>query len=184
LRRFTPATILATTALFVALTGTATAGAVALITGKQIKNGSIGIVDLSAGARAALKGNRGPSGPAGLPGPAGVAGPAGPAGPPGVQSTKLYASDFTVTTNDGLTLSCPAGQGILTGGYFVDDADALVFSDHQVLNGWGIIVVNLDPGDPIGGTLYATCAAGVVPTITTTAADFRAELGDFRRSLD
>lgn len=176
MRRFSPATILATIALFVALTGSATAGAVALITGKQIKNGSIGIVDLNAGARAGLKGKRGPSGPAGLPGAAGVVGPAGPAGPPGVQNTKLYASDFTVETNNALTLSCPTGQGIITGGYFVDDADALVFSDHQVLNGWGIIVVNLDPSDPIGGTLYATCAAGVVATIAATAADFETEV--------
>ena len=62
-------TVIACIALFVALTGTATAGAVALITGKQIKNGSIGLVDLSANTKSALQAEvAGPAGRAGLPG--------------------------------------------------------------------------------------------------------------------
>ena len=89
MRRLSPVTtVIACIALFVALTGTATAGAVVLITGKQIKNGSIGLVDLSADTKSALKGNRGPAGRAGLPGPAGPQGSQGAKGDPGSKGDK------------------------------------------------------------------------------------------------
>jgi|SRR5215216_1766119 len=58
------------------------ATAAGLITGRQIKDHSIGIVDLKKKAQALLHGQRGPQGPAG---------PAGPAGPPGQSSTIAYA---------------------------------------------------------------------------------------------
>jgi hypothetical protein len=70
---------------------TATAATI-VITSKNIKNGTIQTVDISAKAKRALKGNRGPrgfggpqgpQGPTGVPGPAGRAGPAGPEGPEG-----------------------------------------------------------------------------------------------------
>jgi len=68
-------------ALFIALGGPAAATDAAdkvsrvVITGKQIKDGSIGTKDLSAKARASLRGQTGPQGPAG---PQGVQGPPGP----------------------------------------------------------------------------------------------------------
>jgi hypothetical protein len=83
--RFTPATVIASIALFVALAGSAAAGT-ALITGAQIKNGSIGLADLSATAKSSLRGQQGPAGPAGAGGafgPQGVAGPQGIQGPQG-----------------------------------------------------------------------------------------------------
>jgi hypothetical protein len=66
------------------------AEAAGLITGKQIRNHTIGLVDLKRTARKALRGERGLQGPAG---PAGPQGPPGPAGVPGpVQpSTAAYA---------------------------------------------------------------------------------------------
>jgi hypothetical protein len=69
-------------ALAVALNGPAVsavaARAAAQITGKQIKNGSIQAKDLSAAARATLRGQQGPPGPQGAQGPVGPAtGPAG-----------------------------------------------------------------------------------------------------------
>jgi hypothetical protein len=55
-RQLSPGTALAMIALFVALTGTATAGGIALIvTSANIKNGTIRTVDLSTGAKRALK---------------------------------------------------------------------------------------------------------------------------------
>jgi hypothetical protein len=63
-------------ALVLALNGPAHATvsrAVAQITGKQIKNGSIQEKDLSAAARASLHGQQGPAGPPGLTGPPGPA---------------------------------------------------------------------------------------------------------------
>jgi len=64
-------------AVIAAASGTA---ATMVITSKNIKNGTIQTVDISAKAQRALRGNEGPAGPAG---PAGVAGPTGPAGPAG-----------------------------------------------------------------------------------------------------
>lgn len=80
-------------AVVAAASGTA---ATIVVTSKQIKNGTIQSVDISAKAKRALKGNRGPRGFRGLggfqgvqgaPGVAGAAGPQGPAGPPGHLAT-------------------------------------------------------------------------------------------------
>src|SRR4051794_37439904 len=79
-------------ALALALNGPAVATDVARagaqITGKQIKNGSIGTKDLSAAARASLRGQQGPPG---APGAKGDQGPVGPAtGPAGGDLTGSY----------------------------------------------------------------------------------------------
>jgi hypothetical protein len=99
-KRLSPATGIALLALFVALGGTATAAA--LITGAQIKNGSIQVIDLSAKARAALKGQRGPRGATG---PAGAQGLAGAQGPAGASATALFA----VVDENGVLLK---GSGV------------------------------------------------------------------------
>ena len=65
---------------------TATA-AVIVVTSKNIKNGTIQTVDISAKAKRALKGNRGTRGPAGQQGPPGQAGSPGQAGLPGAPGT-------------------------------------------------------------------------------------------------
>lgn len=80
--------VISLVALFVALSGTGYAAATKLLPKnsvgtKQVINGSLGTVDLSKKARAALKGNRGPAGAAGAPGAAGPVGATGPAGPAG-----------------------------------------------------------------------------------------------------
>jgi hypothetical protein len=65
-----------------AASGTA---ATLVVTSKNIKNGTIQTVDISAKAKLALKGNRGARGPQGLVGAVGDKGPTGPGGPPGPQ---------------------------------------------------------------------------------------------------
>ena len=75
-------------ALLAALGGTAGAAISGLITGAQIKNGTIGLVDLSTSAKQSLKGQRGltgPTGPQGAQGGQGVKGDTGPAGATGSQ---------------------------------------------------------------------------------------------------
>src|SRR4051795_9064957 len=67
-------------ALLVAMSGSAVAAS--LITGKQIKDGTIQTRDLSKRAVKALKSSAAP-GPRGADGPAGPAGPAGPKGDAG-----------------------------------------------------------------------------------------------------
>jgi Collagen triple helix repeat (20 copies) len=67
-------------AVVAAASGTA---ATIVITSKNIKNGTIEAVDISAKAKRALKGNRGPRGAAGPPGATGAQGASGPQGPAG-----------------------------------------------------------------------------------------------------
>jgi hypothetical protein len=77
-----PALVVSIVALVFALAGGATAAT--LITGKQVKNGSLTGVDVKDRSLTAkdFKGSlRGPTGPSGLPGPAGAPGQTGPAGP-------------------------------------------------------------------------------------------------------
>ncbi len=90
-RRPSVAVILSLVALFVALGGTSYAAATKLIgkntvSSAQVVNHSLGTIDLSRKAAAALKGNRGvigPAGPQGAAGATGAQGAAGPAGPAG-----------------------------------------------------------------------------------------------------
>jgi Collagen triple helix repeat (20 copies) len=72
-------------AVVAAASGTA---ATIVVTSKNIKNGTIQRVDISAKAQRALRGNRGPAGPVGPAGGAGAAGPAGPVGAVGPQGAK------------------------------------------------------------------------------------------------
>lgn len=70
------------------------AGAAKFVTGADIRNGSIGLNDLSRAARRALKGRAGPAGEDGVEGPAGPTGPQGPAGPSSL-STTVRSQTFT-----------------------------------------------------------------------------------------
>jgi hypothetical protein len=110
-------------ALFVALAGSATAGT-ALITGAQIKNGSIGLRDLSANAKRALKGQRGPQGYQGPQGPQGVPGvPGAPGARGGFDPAKLkyiIGPDVSIASGEVGTAraDCPAGTAAVSGGFF------------------------------------------------------------------
>jgi hypothetical protein len=92
----------------IAVFAATSAGAAKFITGADIKNGSIGLRDISRAARRGLKGKTGPAGPAGAQGPVGPQGPAGPAS----ISTTVRSQDFAA---DGSNLArgevrCPAGM--------------------------------------------------------------------------
>jgi hypothetical protein len=119
------ANIVSTLALLFALTGTAAAtGLPALITGQQIKNGSItgqDLADHSIGADKLATGVISDLRPvAGSPGPAGAQGPAGPAGPQGAAGA------------DGA-----AGTGITLAGYAKTD-DQSVAADSNPHAIWSI----------------------------------------------
>lgn len=115
--------------ILIATAGTATAAKV--ITGKQIKNGSITSKDLSKPLRAQLK-KAGAKGPQGVPGPQGVAGPKGDPGAKGdTGSPGLAGVEVKVTTqtvNNGQTGAgnaiCPAGKIALGGGVTVANGGA------------------------------------------------------------
>ena len=111
-------------AVVAAASGTA---ATIVVTSKNIKNGTIQTVDISAKAKRALKGNRGLRGLQGSSGPAGPAGVAGAAGPQGIQGLpgRPGISGYQVveqeTASDAvaykeLTVPCPDGKTVIGGG--------------------------------------------------------------------
>lgn len=141
----TSRTALAVIVAALALIVSAGAGATAslMITGKQIKDGSVTtkdvknrslkVKDLSAKARNKLRGATGPAGPRGATGATGATGPAGPTGPTGLQGLPGVpglpgVSGFEVITetvsisalDDGTaTAECPSGKKAIsaTSGY-------------------------------------------------------------------
>lgn len=121
--------------LAVAVGAAATAGAARLITGKQIKDGSIEIKDLSTKARASLRGATGPAGPAGPKGETGAKGDTGPSGTSGLKGADgvngasgadgvpgagLATSLFSVdTTNPTFSLIGGGSTGSEAGGQII-----------------------------------------------------------------
>ena len=110
-----PATALALVALFVALDGPAVAAR--LVSGAQIKDGTVQLKDLSRKARTALAGRAGPPGPQGVPGQPGAPGATGDAGPAGPQGTAGAVGAAGEDGQDGQDgVPGPAG-GDLQGSY-------------------------------------------------------------------
>jgi hypothetical protein len=126
------ATVASTAALAVALSGTSYA-AVSLISGQNIKNGTVTTADIknhnlklkdfSSGARSGLTGATGatgPQGPQGLQGAQGIQGIQGPIGPSNAYSVfNDGATAMTASFKTVLTLPLPAGS-------YVVNAKALV----------------------------------------------------------
>lgn len=137
-------------AVALAVGAAGTAGAAKLITGKQIKDGSIETRDLSKKARAALKGATGKTGAAGAPGAAGAVGPAGPAGPAG--------------PNGSVGANGAAGQPGQSG----SSAPSLQFGRVSVNNNDTPAFSTLG-GDPIGSEVGAQTA--VPPGVPLVARD-------------
>lgn len=143
-RRPSPAMVVASLALLLALGGASFAAATALaphsvgtlqlkkfavgtdqlktnaVLGTKIKNGTLSKLDFAAGqVPIGPQGPQGPQGPAGGQGPAGAVGPAGPAG--GFDATKFHIKSFpSVNINNGNygggDYSCDSGQSALSGG--------------------------------------------------------------------
>ena len=96
-----------------ALVVASTATAALVVTSANIKNGTIKMVDISAGAKRALKGNRGPRGAQG------PQGNPGPQGPQGIQRlVRVEASDSVAPEQvKSVVANCPAGMLAVSGGY-------------------------------------------------------------------
>jgi hypothetical protein len=154
-KRPSPALVVAIVALFVAFSGTATAALVmtgknikdGTITGKDVKNRTLGTNELSKKAVTSLQGQRGPTGPGGPQGPkgeagvqgvqgpkgdTGAAGPQGPKGDTGVAQITTRTAGFNLdgpmgAGNDGAAM-CQAGESAVGGGYRLPSASILVGS--------------------------------------------------------
>jgi hypothetical protein len=155
----------------IALTLLITTGAFAankMLTGANIKNGSIGIVDLSKTAKAALKGQpgekgatgekgetgaagpQGPAGAAGATGASGAQGPKGPAGASGYEvNTWRYSTDDDNTDMGSAysgvgggaiaTVACSPGKVALGGGYRFKSQGDNGFNSPAISDGSGVV---------------------------------------------
>jgi hypothetical protein len=150
LRRTSPGVILGIAAIVFALAGTSYAATAVItkssqvkkgvLTGKNVKNRSLGVADLSRKARNSLRGQTGPQGPAGPAGATGAAGATGPigatgatgaAGAPGANGVSGYAYvQESIGPNSDTTKSvfvaCPAGKKVLGGGARITGAATTV----------------------------------------------------------
>jgi hypothetical protein len=148
-------------AAFVAAVVAAASGTAAtiVITSKDIKDGTIQTVDISARAKRALKGNRGPRGYVGLQGPQGQQGPQGPTGPhgPPISYTNAHSDHVTVPPGSGsfrfAEAVCPAGTQVVGGGYATDQVStALLVPTNSYPVGlpdgrgaWYVVMFNIGP---------------------------------------
>jgi hypothetical protein len=147
----------------------ATAGAAALITGKNvadgsltsrdIKNGSLKGIDVRDGSltRADLTGDligppgpegpEGPQGPTGPTGPQGYTGQQGPAGPAGVFAYEIVRNPNSIGAelSDAWYVECPPGMKVLGGGVWTDeDAHGAQVKGSRPIgdNQWWVAVTN------------------------------------------
>ena len=154
MRRLIGAIAVAAVAMFVVTGGAATAAK--LITGKDIKNGSIKLKDLSKKARDALEGQRGPQ---------------GPAGPSSLQITfALGETQILCATGGGECESaqsiaqCPDGMIATGGGSESEEAAPApnsVLLNSSTSDGTGWVVIMLNEGDAEGDFFaVAHCTPG------------------------
>jgi hypothetical protein len=138
-----------------------------VITSKQIKDGTIQAVDLSAAAKRALKGTRGARGAVGAPGPQGAQGFQGPQGVPGTPSMQRLRliSSATVTippqqtgTADAI---CPPGEIAVSGGYTLAGPEVGLFKSAGTGGVWTAEAENSSLTVSAQLTALAYCAPGV-----------------------
>ena len=143
-----PATIIASLALLLSLTGTAVAGA--LITGAQIQNNTVSSLDLTNnGVKSVDLTDNGIKSidvmngqlravdfaPGQIPpGPAGLAGPAGPQGAPGLAGVEIVTAESADTSlsSHQVDATCPAGKRVIGGGAQVYGANAEAALDESL----------------------------------------------------
>ena len=148
--------------------GAGTAGAARLITSRDIRNGTIKTVDLSAKAKRSLRGQVGPEGPVG---------PQGPAGPSVVGQSGLVTSAQVPFGPTDLVMAaiafCPAGQRVVSGGgVSISDEQLAASRPTDDRSGWGVIGVDLTDNGGEYVQAYAICApAGraVAASVTSRA---------------
>ena len=141
----------------------ATAASTGLVTGAQIKNGSIGLVDLSKSAKSSLRGQVGPMGPQGPQGPGGGFDPAKVSYVTGASVVIAPGGSATVTA------FCPAGAKVTGGGFLSsvwtgDNPYGSLYSTDSGPRadgaGWQVYLYNsASAPDNARVNAYAVCAA-------------------------
>lgn len=174
-RRFSPATVIASIALLVSLSGTAVAAG--LVTGANVLDGSLTAVDVrdnTLGTKKIKNGSLLPVDfkelPAGPEGPQGPQGAKGAPGAPGMSGFEVVTKDSAFNNTDvkETTVSCPDGKLAIAGGAvptisgYGGQANGVGLawsmpSDHQ--HAWSVKAEELEPY--VGSwqlRVYAMCA--------------------------
>lgn len=173
LKRPSAAWIVAVVALVFAV-GTGSAIGAHLITGKQIKNGSLtgldikshslALSDLSSGTVNAIAGRDGRNGAPGPAGPPGAVGPTGPAGPPGpsaISKMTRVASNGSIGPGQvsHVDATCPSGQTVVTGGFITAGVGEVFYSDtFSSTTVWSVGYDNFNGSQSAMVTAVAYCA--------------------------
>jgi hypothetical protein len=153
--------------------GASASTAAVIVTSKNIKDGTIQAVDISAKAKRALKGNRGPAGPAGRTGTPGPSGPQGAPGPqgqqgvPGLQGIQgspglvgvEYVVEVGVPGEGSATATCPGGKYVIGGGASTSSG-WFYRSEPSDSASW---TASADGGTTANVTAFAICADLAVP---------------------
>jgi hypothetical protein len=141
-------------AIAVALVTAGSSTAAFVVTSANIKNGTIKLVDISSGAKRALRGQRGPRG---LP---------GQDGPPGIQALVRVSESKQIPggVTDSVIAHCPAGLNPVSGGFtFASGLGGKVTSSQMAIteHGWAAVAF-VDPSSSSGElTAYAYCTLNV-----------------------
>jgi hypothetical protein len=173
MRKPSPALVIALIALFVALTGTGTAGDIARRTTTAAVSAGQAVGLVKRGPR----GPRGPRGFRGLPGPKGDAGAKGDpgakgdkgdpgakgdkgdTGSPGISGRELVVGAPT-SLNPGqfgaATVSCPTGKTVIGGGGGSEGEVAISNTGPPSNTQWGVNAKNVS-GSPVTLFAYAIC---------------------------
>lgn len=147
-------------AIVAMLVSAASATAAFVVTSKNIKNGTIQLVDISPRAKAALRGQRGPRGIAGTFATATI--------------TTVEGSEINLCSTGGpsscqigaSSATCPAGSVVISGGW-VGSFDQLSGLDHASIlasarngtSGWSVGVSNNSPSHNAHFRAMAVCAS-------------------------
>lgn len=147
---------------------TATATTAVVITGAQIKDGTVQAKDLSVKARSSLRGQRGAPGPRGATGAAGTQGTPGAQGAAGASggfnpnkvtfrvgpTTTILAGDLTT-----LTVTCASGEVAIGGGFFSSVGYPYFDGPAGDRASWRVAIDAFDSTVNGTGEGYAVCAA-------------------------
>ena len=110
-----------------------------LITSKDIKNGTIRPVDLSAAAKRTMRGKQGIRGLRGIQGPIGPRGLQGNPGPPGFSGVLPNDNVGAISPNSSGTVSadCISGYKAVGGGFEATDPNLTVYASKPSASGFG-----------------------------------------------